>query len=114
MKIMNIGYNQATQQYTNNKQNPPAFKCTVRIAQEAIQSTPNDFFYVTGRVIKHALNKGLPHTKEEVNLARHVQGQPASLTVDLPNTDRSQIQEFVDFIRDRYVKHVQGLSIDLN
>lgn len=114
MKTMNVGYNPATQ-HSNNQQNPTAFKaCTIRMANDAMPHNSSDLFQATGRVLKHIGREGIKHTKTEVNLAKHLPGQPASLTVVLPDTNISQIQGFIDGVRARFPQDKTGISIELN
>lgn len=114
MKIMNIGYNQATQQYANNQQNPMAFKaCKLCFANEAKPENISTLRQVVGRVLNHIGRERFQHTLTEVNFKNHVKGQPASVTIDMPSTDKGQLQDFVDVVRTRYLGKDSGVTIDL-
>lgn len=114
MKVMNIGYNQTTQQYNSNKQNPTAFQaCSLRLANDAKPDNINTLNQVIGRFLIYIGRNELPHSKTQVNLSSHVKGEPASLTFTLPETEVSQIQEFVNTMRTKFPQGRTGVSIEL-
>lgn len=115
MKIMNIGYNQANQQYVNNKKNPTTFQaCTLRIAQDAIPGTPSNFYSAISRILSYCGKNGLKNERAGVNVASHIKGEPASLTVSLPDSEVADLQPLIEKAREDFAKPGSGLTIELS
>ena len=111
---MNIGYNQATQQYTNNKQNPTAFQsCTVKIAKEAGEKSSSNFFLAISKLLMDFGDKGYRLTKTETNVATHVKAEPASLNVYVHDVDSNEVKPVVDEIVRRFPQDTAGISVEL-
>lgn len=114
MKIMNIGYNQATQQYKNNQQNPTAFQsCTVKIAKGVGEKSSGNFFSAISKLLMDLANKEYRLTKTETNVTRHVKAQPASLNVYVHDVDSAEVKPIVDQIVQRFPQDKTGISVEL-